>query len=327
MPPLLRYCFALLVVTTFAVTVFSQGGVGSSRGLPSTGGGIHTIQGKVHFPDTPEGASKRVTVRLDSSNFINQTTQTDEDGGFRFTHLEAGPYTITVDGGKDFESAVENVAIDREASVGGRILSVPIYLKPKPDSSVPAAALDNYRKAQQAMKSGNNKKAIESFNAALQVYPNFTLALSELGSLYIKTGDLAKAQETLTTLLQLTPNDAAANLNLGIALFNQKKVTEAEAPLREAIKLNPKVPASHYYLGLVLVNLKKYDEAVKELEFAVNNGGEKLALAHKYLGGLYMSSHKNQQAADELEKYLKLDPRAADADRIKGTIKELRSKP
>ena len=56
------------------------------------------------------------------------------------------------------------------------------------------------------------------------------------------------------------------------------------------------------------------------------NGGENLALAHKYLGGLYMSVQKNQQAADELEKYLKLDPKAPDAERIKGTIKDLRNK-
>ena len=39
-----------------------------------------------------------------------------------------------------------------------------------------------------------------------------------------------------------------------------------------------------------------------------------------------MSTGKKQQAADELEKYLKLDPKAADAERIKGTIKDLRSK-
>ena len=38
------------------------------------------------------------------------------------------------------------------------------------------------------------------------------------------------------------------------------------------------------------------------------------------------SYYQNQQAADELEKYLKLDPKAADAERIKGTIKDLRSK-
>jgi Tfp pilus assembly protein PilF len=56
------------------------------------------------------------------------------------------------------------------------------------------------------------------------------------------------------------------------------------------------------------------------------HGGENLALAHKYLGGVYMSTHKNKEAADELEKYLKLDPKAADAERIRGTIKDLRSK-
>jgi hypothetical protein len=45
------------------------------------------------------------------------------------------------------------------------------------------------------------------------------------------------------------------------------------------------------------------------------------------LGGLYLGAHQNAAAADELEKYLSLDPKAADAERIKGTIKELRAKP
>jgi len=38
-----------------------------------------------------------------------------------------------------------------------------------------------------------------------------------------------------------------------------------------------------------------------------------------------MASKKNQQAADELEKYLKLDTKAPDAERIKKTINDLRS--
>jgi tetratricopeptide (TPR) repeat protein len=252
--------------------------------------------------------------------------QTDIDGAFRFNQLEAGPYTVTVEGGDEFETAVENVSIDREASNGGRTVTVPVYLKPKPDSSVPAPAVDAYRKAQQLDKSGNPKKAIEQLNAALAIHPGFTLAMSHLGSLYVKSGDMEKAAETLTRLVQLTPQDVSAQQNLGIALFNLKKIQEAEVHLREAVKLNDKIPTAHYYLGLVLVNLKAYADAEKELELAISNGGENLALAHKYLGGLYMGSKKNQQAADELEKYLKLDPKAPDAERIKGTIKDLRSR-
>ncbi|HEY6805143.1 MAG TPA: tetratricopeptide repeat protein [Pyrinomonadaceae bacterium] len=320
---LFRTLQLIAVVVSLPLLALAQGGVGSSRGLPSTSGGIHTIQGKVYFPGT--GGNRRVKVRLDSANFVSQSVQTDDDGAFRFNQLEAGPYTITVDGGSDFENAVETVAIDREASNGGRIVSVPIYLQPKPDASVPAGAVDLYRKAQQALKANNGKKAIENLTAALTIHPDFTLALSELGGLYMKTNEMAKAAETYTKLVALTPNDLLAHQNLGIALFNLKKIDEAEVHLQEALKINDKLPSAHYYLGLVLVNKKAYADAEKELELAINNGGDNLALAHRYLGGLYMGSKKNQQAADELEKYLKLEPKAADADRIKNTIKELRN--
>jgi tetratricopeptide (TPR) repeat protein len=106
--------------------------------------------------------------------------------------------------------------------------------------------------------------------------------------------------------------------------FNKKKFDEAEMHLRKALELKSGGPSGHYYLGLTLVSTKRYSEAQTEFEAAIANGGENLPLAHKYLGGLYMSAHKNQEAADELEKYLKLDPKAPDADRIKGTIKDLR---
>jgi tetratricopeptide (TPR) repeat protein len=318
----LTFLSSLVFILSVPLLVRAQGGVGSSRGLPTTSGGIHTIQGKVYFPGG--GGNRRVKVRLDSPNFVSQSVQTDDDGGFRFNQLEAGSYTISVDGGTDFESAVEPVAIDREASNGGRTVTVPIYLKLKPDSSVPAAAVELYHKAQKAIKANDSKKAIEDLNGALVAHPDFALALSELGSVYMKTKEMPKAAETYTKLLKLSPNDLLAHENLGIALFNLKKIDEAEIHLREALKLNDKLPSAHYYLGLVLVNRKLYSDAEKELELAINDGGDNLALAHRYLGGLYQIAKKNKQAADELEKYLKLDPKAADAERIKGTIKELR---
>jgi tetratricopeptide (TPR) repeat protein len=75
---------------------------------------------------------------------------------------------------------------------------------------------------------------------------------------------------------------------------------------------------------MTLIKLRKYDEAQKELELAISNGGENLAMAHRYLGGLYQVAHKNKEAADELEKFLKLDPKAADAETIRGMIDKLR---
>ncbi|HJP94972.1 MAG TPA: DUF2012 domain-containing protein [Pyrinomonadaceae bacterium] len=317
---------ALIVACASLVRAQAPG----TRGLP-TSGGTNMIQGHVFFPSGQAATGKTIKVSLESvSNFGSFSTVADQDGIFRFTNLPPGSYTVVVDAGNEFEKVREAVNIDREAS--GRSVQVAIQLHLKADASnpafagVPDKALSLYQKGSAAARKGDAKAAVESLNAAVAAYPKFSIALSDLGSQYLLLKQWDKAGETFESLLKLKPEDPAAHVNLGIALFNQKKVEDAEAHFRKALELNSAGPTAHYYLGLTLINLKQYPEAEKEFELTISNGGDNLALAHKYLGGLYMSSRKNQQAADELEKYLKLDPKAPDADRIKGTIKDLRSK-
>ena len=306
--------------------------VGSSRGLTS-GDGNNMIQGRVYFPSGQTASNKTIKINLESvSTFGSNSTVADQDGVFRFTGLPAGDYTVVVDAGPEFEKARETVNIYREASRGGRSVQVSIQLHPKVDSSnpmfagVPEKALNFYQKGSAAARKGDAKGAVESLSAAVAAYPNFALALSDLGSEYMSLKQYDKAGEAFEALLKLKPTDVTAHLNMGIVAFNKKKMDEAESHLRKALELKSAGPAAHYYLGLTLVSLKHYDDAQKELEMAVSNGGDNIALAHKYLGGLYMSAQKNKEAADELEKYLTLDPKAPDAERIKGTIKDLRSK-
>ena len=159
---------------------------------------------------------------------------------------------------------------------------------------------------------------------AVSVSPTFAPAQRELGSQYMKLNSFDKAAETYDAFLKLQPTDASAHLNLGIALYNLNKLEPAESHLREALKQSSSGPMAHYYLGLTLIKTKRYPEAQQEMESAIANGGANLAQAHKFLGGLYISVHKNKEAADELEKYLQLDPKAANADQLRNTIKELR---
>jgi Tfp pilus assembly protein PilF len=328
---------ALLLLSS-QTAVFAQGGVGSTRGLPDAAGGIHSIQGRVYFPDGRR-ASLGILVRLDSNVSGSRTASTDGDGSFNFNSLPAAEYSLLVDGGSDYDVLRQSVIIyGTTGNVGvgraGQTIQVDLHLKLKGAAlaeakrfeGVPKDALESYKRGMQFAQKDDRKKAVEQLNEAVRVYPNFGPALSELGTLYLQLNEMSKLAETMEALLKLEPNDSRAHLNLGIALFNQKKFPEAESHLREAVKIRNNDPAAHYYLGMTLVSTRQYSEAEKELELAINNGGENLPLAHKYLGGLYLSSKKNQQAADELEKYLKLDPKAADAERIRGTIKDLRSK-
>lgn len=337
-----RFIHSAILILAIALAATAQGP--GARGL-SSGDGNHSIQGRIYFPAGQPVNSKVVKVSLESVNSIGgMSTMSDEDGTFRFNSLRPGAYAVVVDAGKQYDAARETVNIDPIAAAP--VIQVNIQLRPRIDASnpsfagVPQNALDFYQKGTAAAQKGNPKSAAEFLGKAVAAYPGFSLALSELGIQYLKLGQMDKAVETFEALLKLKPNDAAAHQNLGIALYNQgialvnqqkldeaqKKLDGAEAHLREAIKLNSPGPTAHYYLGLTLIKFRAYDEAQKELELAISNGGENLPQAHRYLGGLYQSAHRNKEAADELEKYLKLDPKAADAERIRGTIKDLRSK-
>jgi len=96
--------------------------------------------------------------------------------------------------------------------------------------------------------------------------------------------------------------------------------------LRDAVKRNDSAPTAHLYLGIVLTKLPNYPEAEKELRRAIDLAGAQMGLAHKYLGGIYWSKRDYSHAVDELETYLRLTPNAPDAERVRGTIKELRNK-
>lgn len=331
--------FACLFVL-FSATAFSQGGVGSSRGLPDANDGIHTIKGRVFFPEKPKDGT-RLKITLKSADTTDQSTSTDEDGAFAFNRQRPGNYTVFVDGGKDYDSASEHATIDRGAGAGGTILNVNFNLKPKGSadaySKIPKAARDLYAKGIDAAAKNDSKKAVEHLSGAVVAYPEFVEALTQLGVQYLKVGQPDKAAEALKAALKIAPSDGAARLNYGFALLSQKKFAEAEAELREVLKKNSAVPTAHMYLGIVLLTLSRdektkafdearYIEAQKEFESAITTGKEEVAQAHKYLGGIYWGNRDYKRAADEFEVYLKLTPKAPDAEKIRAAIKDLRSK-
>jgi len=334
-PKLLIFVFCLSLVP-----VVSAQSLGANRGDAAGSGGGRSIQGRI-FPAGGTLPASSIRITLETSDSGTRTTFADHDGAFTFNNLAAGPYQLTIDAGKEYEIAREHVTIEGPAPV----YQLPIYLHLKPENNpafvgVPKPAVDFYTKATDAANKGDSKKAVEFLRAALDQYPQFGLALSDLGLQYMRLNEMVEAATTYETLLKLKPSETIAHLNLGIALYNISgallsekkldeaghKLAEAEKHLRAAVTLNSTGPSAHYYLGLTLIKLRKYPEAQKEMELAISNGGDNLALAHKYLGGLYMSAKRNKEAADHLEKYLQLDPKARDADQIRNTIKDLRSK-
>jgi tetratricopeptide (TPR) repeat protein len=220
----------------------------------------------------------------------------------------------------------------------GRIYTVQISLRPKQSSSakpgvlnaalasIPAPARELYRKALADSASGKRLQAIDDLSAALIIYPEFPLALNELGVQYLRIGQPERAGSALGRAVKLAPQDLQPRLNYGIALLNQRRFVEAEEHLSIAVSINTAAPTGHMYLGIVLAIQRKLEAAERELELAIDSKSNEVALAHRYLGGVFLEKREYQRAVTELETYLKLVPKAIDAEILRQKIRELHDK-
>jgi tetratricopeptide (TPR) repeat protein len=318
---------------------------GNGRASSGTGG-IHLIQGYVFFP-SGRRAEGSIEVKLQSYNSGEISVLADNGGSFTFTSLSPGNYTVVVNAGNGYEVARESVFIDTDINPArgialpsvARRYTVMVHLQPKNDrgnhakasvvnaglAEVPAEARKLYEDALVLSQTDTNK-AIDNLKAAISRYPNFPLALNELGVQYLKLGQAAKAIGSLKEAAKLSPEAFTPKLNLGIALLEATKFTEAETQLRDAVKQNETAPTAHLYLGVTLAKLQNYPEAEVELNRAIELGGNRMGLAHYYLGGVYWQKREYRRAAEELETYLSLTPNAANAAQVRATIKSLRTR-
>lgn len=318
-------------------------------GTDSSGtGGMHSIQGRLVGP-SGRRSDLRLKVRLESSGAGNNYVFSDANGTFRFTSLSPGSYTIVVEGGEEFETGRETVLIESSTIstargvVGtpfARPLTVQVYLRPKRESdeqgqpgvlnaslaNVPKPALDLYHKGSEAARRNENERAADLLKLAVESYPNFPVALSELGITYLKLKRPEKAAESLSAALKLAPEDHGTLLAYGRALLELRHPAEAEEQFRKALRKHAASPSAHLYLGMILLGRREFAEAERELQAAAGAGGGEAARAHYYLGGIYWELKQYKRAADELESYLKLTPSAPDAERLRETIKALRAR-
>jgi Flp pilus assembly protein TadD len=335
-----RLLLLILLSLVLPATALSQG-----SGRDATGnGGSHIISGKIFFP-SGRRAEGSIQVKLQSYGVGEISTIADSSGSFMFSSLSPGNYTVVINAGNDYEIVREGVTIDSDLSLprsgirmntGSRRYTVMVTLQAKAANhgkasvvnvalaEVPQEARALYEKALALSKAGNGDQAIENLKMAVSLFPKFPLALNELGVQYLKIGQANRAVEPLKSATAFSPDAATPKLNFGIALLETQQYQEAENQLRNALRISA-TPTTHMYLGLALTHLQNDAEAESHLKSAIDSSGNQLTIAHYYLGGLYWRRREFNRAAEELETYLRLTPDAPDAERVRGTIKQLRA--
>jgi tetratricopeptide (TPR) repeat protein len=259
----------------------------------------------------------QVAVRLKShSAGVFHSILTDYDGHFEVAGLPPGSYEINVE-----ESGYDTVRT--KAQLEGPSLKLVLYLTPAKwsparqneytvsvrDLKIPDKAREEYQKGMERLAKGDYSGSVNHFAKAIKVFPEYYEALSHLGIAEIRLGSREEARKAFQAAIDLSKGrHAAAQFGLGYLLYLEGKADEAEAILRRGLELDGNAPDGHVILGLALLRLNRLDEAERSArEALLRKPG--FAEAYLVLADVYARRRNYQEQVQDLETYLRLEPR------------------
>ncbi len=168
---------------------------------------------------------------------------------------------------------------------------------------------------------GEVDKAIAEYEKVLKINPQFPEALSNLGGQYFRKGDVKQAVAHFRRAIEVYPNFIQALSNLGAALNKQGESKQALPYLKKALSLDPEFAIAYFNLGNAHFGVGNLDEAEKAFNTAIEKGVDFLSL-HWKLHEIHLKKGRRSQAIAELQIILQMDPQHPDAQK---KLQELQS--
>jgi tetratricopeptide (TPR) repeat protein len=162
------------------------------------------------------------------------------------------------------------------------------------------------------LQTGKVDEAITCFQQALQIRPDFAEAHDNLGYALLQKGKVDEAIAHCQRALQIKPDDAEACVNLGNALFRKGRVDDAIAQYQKALQIKPGLAMAHNNLGNALLQTGKVDAAINCFQQALQIRPD-FAEAHDNLGNALLQTGKVDEAITHCQRALQIKPDDAEA--------------
>ena len=149
--------------------------------------------------------------------------------------------------------------------------------------------------------------------------PESWLAHNNLGNALFNRGQVDDAINQFQMALDLHPNYDSAHNNLGTALLRKGQVDDAIAQFQKAVEINPTFAGAHNNLGKALSTKGLSDQAMAEYQKAEElNPNDAPAFAD--LGDVLLQKGQVEQAMANYQKALEIDPNNSDANNNVGFV-------
>ncbi|MEW6735441.1 MAG: tetratricopeptide repeat protein [Acidobacteriota bacterium] len=299
-------------------------------------GNGHTLRGKVYIP-TGAPTQKAVRVQLLSRGAVLAEAYTDASGSYAFTNVADGSYQLVAEGD---ERTYERTILDIEISFISanrvpQIITRNITLMAKTEElasippgevnvSVPKDAKKKYEKGVKSSKGGKSQEAIENFQEAVKLHPDYFDAYLALGEECTKLRNFPAAHAAFSKAILIKPKLPQGHASLGMVLVKSGEHNAAVPVLREALELGGRVSATYLFLGVALMETGIHNEAEEMMLKALELSDDQQPGIHLFLSNLYNRMGNRDKTLKHLEAYVQAAPTAPNVEEIQKLIKRLK---
>ena len=159
-----------------------------------------------------------------------------------------------------------------------------------------------------------NKEYVEAEDLAKKIsenFPNHSLALKILTSIYSLTNRLSESLILYKRLVELFPNDHEIHNNRANLLRGMGKLKEAEKSYSISIKLNPNFASAYNNLSITLKELGNLSDAEENSRKAIELDPNH-AFAHNNLAIILLNQGRLEESENYCKNAIKLNPNLAE---------------
>lgn len=252
-------------------------------------------------------------------DFLINRTRSSSQGRFSFRGLRAGVYIIRV---KPYGTNLQEATVRTEIRDFGTIpdfvyedirLEVDKRFTQQTETIIGTIyAQEIPDEAKRLFVSGAKKldsqdeKGLAEIESAIKIFPEYFDALNKLGREYIVQGKYEQGYPFLLRAIDVNPRCPECFYSLGVAFYKLDQLEAGVKAAKAAVSLMPNSGDAQLLLGIVLRVSNNLAESEKALIAAKELYKNPNPEVHWQLALIYNRTERNKEAADELEKYLKV---------------------
>jgi len=285
-----------------------------------------------------------VLISLDMRGTPIGSAYSDDQGRFGFYNLVANEYKVTVDDDA-YEPFSTTVILDptfapmnfvqitliphstsKKDTLPTRVEgSNPFLVDPAEYyRQFPKRTIKEFQKGVGAEHKGDADQAIEHYQRAISLSPDFYPAHNNLGTIYLSRQDFPAAQNQFEAALKANQNDGQAYFNLANVFLLTQHYDSAEHEIDEGLQRRPDSAFGKFLQGSVYSRTGRPELAEKSLLAALQIDPT-MSQAHLQLVNLYLQQKRTPDAIHELDAYLKAFPDTPFSPKARDLLKRLQS--